>query len=104
MIDKLIEKIGAKAFAALSSLVTALGAYLLHKIDKYYAKKKYFEKGKEAARAEWKEQEKFWKKKVQDIKDSYELTIKEKYKELKRLKKAFEDYVKKNEENKLFND
>jgi len=97
MIDKLIEKIGAKAFAALSSLVTALGAYLLHEIDKYFTKKKYFQKGKEAARKEWEEQEKFWKEKVRAIKESTDLTIKEKYEELKRLKKAFEDYVKKND-------
>ena len=40
MIDKLIEKIGAKAFGALSSLVTALVAYLLHMIDKYFTKKR----------------------------------------------------------------
>jgi hypothetical protein len=97
MIDKVIEKIGAKAFAALSSLVTALVVYLLHKIDKYFTKKKYFQKGKEAAKKEWEEQEKFWKKKVLDIKESTDLTIKEKIEELKRLKKAFEDYVRKNE-------
>ena len=53
MIDKLIGKIGEKAFAALASLVTALVAYLLHKIDKYFTKKKYFQKGKEAAKKEW---------------------------------------------------
>lgn len=98
MIDKLIEKIGAKAFGALSSLVTALVAYLLHMIDKYFTKKKYFQKGKEAAKKELEKQEKFWKKKVIDIKESTDLTIKEKIEELKRLKKAFEDYVKKNEE------
>lgn len=98
MIDKLIEKIGAKAFGALSSLVTALVAYLLHMIDKYFTKKKYFQKGKEAAKKEWEKQEKFWKKKVIDIKESTDLTIKEKIEELKRIKKAFEDYVKKNEE------
>lgn len=98
MIDKLIEKIGAKAFGALSSLVTALVAYLLHMIDKYFTKKKYFQKGKEAAKKELEKQEKFWKKKVIDIKESTDLTIKEKIEELKRLKKAFKDYVKKNEE------
>lgn len=98
MIDKLIEKIGAKAFGALSSLVTALVAYLLHMIDKYFTKKKYFQKGKEAAKKELEKQEKFWKKKVIDIKESTDLTIKEKIEELKRIKKAFEDYVKKNEE------
>ncbi len=97
MIDKLIEKIGAKAFAALSSAVTAFVCYLLHEIDKYFTKKKYFQKGVEAARKEWEEQEKFWKKKVKDIQESTDLTIKEKIRELKRLKKAFEDYVKKNE-------
>lgn len=97
MIDKLFEQIGKKTYVALSSLVTALVAYLLHKIDKYFTKKKYFQKGKEAAKREWEKQEKFWKKKVLDIKESTDLTIKEKLEELKRLKKAFKDYVKKNE-------
>lgn len=97
MIEKLVEKIGAKAFAALSSAVTALAAYILHKIDKYFTKKKWFQKGKEAARKECEEQEKFWKKKVEEIKNSTDLKIKEKWEELKRLKKDFEEYVKKNE-------
>ena len=60
-------------------------------------KNEYLENNPEAKK-EWEEQEKFWKKKVLDIKESTDLTIKEKLEELKRVKKAFEDYVKKNEE------
>lgn len=97
MIDRLIEKIGAKAFAALSAAVTALVAFLLHEIDKYFTKKKYYQKGVEAARKEWEEQEIFWKKKVKDIQESTELTIKEKLKELQDVKKQFKDYIKKQE-------
>lgn len=97
MLDRLIAKIGAKAFGALAAAVTALVSLILHEIDKYFTKKRYFAKGKQAAMEMWDEQERFWKKKVEDIQKNTDLTLKEKMKELQAIKKAFKEYVTKQE-------
>lgn len=96
MIQKLAEKIGEKAVRAILVTVTAMVTLLYHKIDKYFTKKKYFQKGKDSAMELWDEQEKIWKERVEKIKRDTNSTLKEKMERLKELKKAFKEYKKAN--------
>lgn len=96
MVNKLIEKVGAKFFGLLCSLVTAMAAALIAKIREYFLKQKYFEKGRKAAEEYWNEQQKKWEDKVNEIKEDSNKTIREKVEELRKIKRAFEEYVKRN--------
>lgn len=96
MIQKLAEKIGEKAVRALLVAITAMVTLLYHSIDKYFTKKKYFQKGKDCAMELWDEQEKIWKERVEKIKRDTNSTLKEKMERLKELKKAFKEYKKAN--------
>ena len=96
MIQKLAEKIGEKAVGALLVGITAMVTLFYHSIDKYFTKKKYFQKGKDSAMELWDEQEKIWKERVEKIKRDTDSTLKEKMEQLKELKKAFKEYKKAN--------
>lgn len=96
MIQKLAEKIGEKAVRAILVAATAMVILFYHEIDKYFTKKKYFQKGKDCAMELWDEQEKIWKERVEKIKRDTDSTLKEKMERLKELKKAFKEYTKAN--------
>lgn len=96
MVNKLIEKVGAKVFAALCSLVTAMAAVLIAKIREYFLKKKYFDKGRKAAEEYWNQQQEKWEAKVNEIKEDSNKTIREKVEELRQIKRAFKEYMKRN--------
>ena len=96
MIQKLAEKIGEKTVCALLVAVTAMATLLYHEIDKYFTKKKYFQKGMDSAKELWDEQEKIWKERVERVKRDTDSTLKEKMEQLKELKKAFKEYKKAN--------
>lgn len=94
MIDKLIEKIGEKAFGALCAVLGAIAAALIQEIRLYFEKQKAFQKGYEKGRQLLDEQQQKWEQKVKDIQEDCNKTIREKIKEMKELKKAFHEYVK----------
>lgn len=94
MIDKIIQKTGAKLFAILSAAVAAAATLLLEEISKYYAKKGSYQKGVETERER---QETYWTEKVEKVKEDANMTIKQKMEKLRKLKEDFREYVKKNE-------
>lgn len=96
MVNKLIEKMGAKVFAALCTLVGVMATALMAKIREYFVKRKYFDKGRKAGEEYWDEQQKIWEAKVNKAKEDSNKTIREKVEELRRIKRAFEEYVKRN--------
>lgn len=103
MIDKIIQKTGAKIFAVLSAVVAAATTLLLEEISKYFAKKKSYQKGVKFGTEQMEAQETFWKDKVEKVKEETNMTIKQKMEELRKLKKDFREYVKKNESSKCEN-
>ena len=93
MIDRIIAKVGEKAFAAIAAAVSAAIVALIAGIERYFATRKAYDKGKEDERNIWKEQEEIWKARVEAVKESNR-SLWEKYKEIKRLTKEFEEYKK----------
>lgn len=96
MINRLIAEGSKKVIALLGMLVGAMVTALLAKIREYFLKPKWVNEGKEAALAYWNEQQKIWEEKVNRIKEDSQKTVREKMKELQKVKRAFEEYVKRN--------
>lgn len=97
MVDKLIEKVSRKTFAAIAAALSAGIVALLAAVKLYFAKKKAYNKGRVDEREDWKVQEKKWKQKVEEIKNR-DISIREKLRGLDRLKKEFEEYKQKESE------
>ncbi len=93
---KLFEKLGKKACMALGAVLAGAIAILWEEIDKYFQKKKYYEKGREDALKLLEEQEILWKKRIEELQNSFSKTIKEKIEMFKQLKKEFKQYKKAN--------
>lgn len=96
MINRLIAEGSKKVIALLGMLVVAMVTALLAKVREYFLKPKWVNEGKEAALAYWNEQQKIWEEKVNRIKEDSQKTVREKMKELQKVKRAFEEYVKRN--------
>lgn len=90
-IDRLIGKVGEKAFAAIAMALGAAIMALVASIEKWFATRKAYSKGRKDERTIWEAQEKEWKRKVEEIKQSNR-SLWEKLKEIKRLRKEFEEY------------
>mgnify|MGYP003289864981 CR=1 FL=1 len=93
---KLFEKLEKKACVALGALLAAAIAILWEEIDKYFQKKKYYEKGIKDAQKLYEEQEILWKKRIEQLQNSFNKTIRERMKMFKQLKKEFQQYKKAN--------
>ncbi|MBD5401875.1 hypothetical protein HDR58_03605 [bacterium] len=94
MIDKIIAKVGEKAFAAIAAALSAAVVGLIAAIERYFATRKSYNKGRNDERDIWRAQEELWKKKVAEVQESNR-SLWEKLKEIRRLKKEFEEYKKK---------
>lgn len=94
MIDKIIAKVGEKAFAAIAAALSAAVVGLIAAIERYFATRKAYNKGRNDERDIWRAQEELWKKKVAEVQESNR-SLWEKLKEIRRLKKEFEEYKKK---------
>ena len=91
MLDKLIEKVGKKTFATITAALSAAIVTLIAAIERYFATRKSYNKGRADEREIWKKEEELWKKRVEEVKQSNR-SLWEKYKEIKSLRKEFEDF------------
>lgn len=91
MINKIIAKVGEKAFAAIAAALAAAVVALIASIERYFATRKAYDKGRRDERDIWKKQEELWKQRVAEIKKS-NLSLWEQLKEIRRLRKEFEEY------------
>lgn len=93
MLDKLIEKVGKKTFATITAALSAAIVTLIAAIERHFATRKSYNKGRADEREIWKKEEELWKKRVEEVKQSNR-SLWEKYKEIKSLRKEFEDFKK----------
>lgn len=85
-----IDNAGAKNLATIPNIIFAAAALILL-IERYFATRKAYKKGRQDERETWIEQEKLWQKRVAELKKSNK-SLWEKFKEIKRLHKEFEEY------------
>lgn len=97
MIDKLIAKVGEKTFAAIAAALSAAIVALVAAIERYFATRRAYDNGRNDERKIWKEQEKIWMEKIEEVKKS-NLSLWDKFKKIKSITRDFEKYKKQHQE------